>query len=75
VPAHFWQDQNTFGGPRTLLTSDFTFGISETLLERSRQLWKPQNTAGTVPALLAPLFLSEQRPNPANTGMPHFTPF
>jgi hypothetical protein len=55
VPAHFWQYQNTFGLSRTLLTANFAFGICKSVLEASKVLWKPQNTAGTVPALFAPL--------------------
>jgi hypothetical protein len=55
VPAHFRQSQNTFGPSKTLLTAKFSFGISETLLAPPKPLWKLQNIAGTVPALLAPL--------------------
>jgi hypothetical protein len=55
VPGYFRQSQNTFGGARTLLTVNFTFGICETLLAPPKPRWKPQNTSGTVPALFTPL--------------------
>jgi hypothetical protein len=54
VPAHFWQNQNTFGVSKSVLTAKFTFGNAESLLAPPKPLWKPQNIAGTVPALLAP---------------------
>jgi hypothetical protein len=55
VPAHFRQDQNTFGPSKTLLTAKFSFGTVKTLVAPPKPLWKPQNIAGTVPALFAPL--------------------
>jgi hypothetical protein len=55
VPAHFRQSQSTFGGARTLLTAKVSFGFCESGLERSKALWKPQNTLRTVPALFTPI--------------------
>jgi hypothetical protein len=55
VPAHFRQDQNTFGLSKTLLTAKFSFGICKTLLAPAILFWKLQKNRGTVPALLAPL--------------------
>jgi hypothetical protein len=45
----------------------------KTLLAPSKLFWKPQNTAGTVPALFAPFKMSSKRPNAANTGYRQFT--
>jgi hypothetical protein len=69
VPAHFWQYQNTFADPKTLLTAKFTFGNCKSVLESSKILWKPQNIAGTVPDVLAPLYWYRKRSNPANVGI------
>jgi hypothetical protein len=55
VPRYFWQDQNSFGLSKTLLTAKFAFGISKTLLAPPTMVWKPQNTGGTVPTLFTPL--------------------
>jgi hypothetical protein len=55
VPAHLRHFQNTFGLSKTLLTAKFSFGTAETLLAPPKLFWKAQNTAGTVPALFAPL--------------------
>jgi hypothetical protein len=54
-PEDFRQDQNTFAGPRTLLTANFSFGVSKTPPAPPKLRRKPQNSAGTVPALFAPL--------------------
>jgi hypothetical protein len=74
VPAHFWQAQDTFALSRTVLTAKFSFGVSRTLLAPPILFWKAQNIRGTVPALLAPLFLTLRRSNPVNTGIPYFLP-
>jgi hypothetical protein len=74
VPRHFWQNQNTFGDPRTLLTANFTFGICRSVLESAKHSYKPQKSAGTVPALFAPFKTTGKRPSAANTGTAHFTP-
>jgi hypothetical protein len=55
VPAHFCKIQSTFDLPRSVLTANFSFGISKSALAAPKHLWKPQKCAGTVPALFTPL--------------------
>jgi hypothetical protein len=74
VPAHFRRYQNTFGDPRTLLTVKIAFGISSNVLETPKYLWKLKKRCGTVPALLAPVYLFCKHSNPANTGTRHLLP-
>jgi hypothetical protein len=51
------------------LTANFAFGISQTLLQTAKALWKPQNTGGTVWELFAPFKINVKGQKPVNTGV------